>query len=64
MNEAIKEECICAEWDEQGWSVCGVPCSLHWKSENGETINEAYQENQRQIKAFMEKVRAERRLSK
>lgn len=23
------DNCICAEWDGKGWSVCGVPCMEH-----------------------------------
>jgi hypothetical protein len=23
------DDCICAEWDGKGWSVCGVPCMKH-----------------------------------
>ena len=52
MNE---EECICAEWDGKGYSVCGVPCDVHWKSKNGETKEEDYAETQRKINEFIKK---------
>jgi hypothetical protein len=25
------DHCICAEWDESGLSVCGLPCPIHNK---------------------------------
>ncbi len=47
------DNCICAEWDGKGWSVCGVPCSVHWKSKNGETIEQAYEENHKAIQQII-----------
>ena len=28
-EEEAEPPCICAEWDARGWSVCGIPCSVH-----------------------------------
>ena len=31
MNQDPREmdNCICSEWDGQGWSTCGYPCPEH-----------------------------------
>jgi hypothetical protein len=25
----MNDNCICAEWDGEGWSTCGFPCPEH-----------------------------------
>lgn len=50
--ETFKEEfdqCICAEYDGKGWSVCGFPCPLHNKLAHNKKKLRVYLKN-REIK--------------
>lgn len=48
--------CICAEWDGKGWSVCGVPCPEHNKKSKAE-LKKIMEEDRKAIAKFREDIK-------
>lgn len=49
--------CICAEWDGKGWSVCGVPCPEHNKLPKKE-VKKIMEEDRKTVEQFMKDIRS------
>lgn len=50
-------ECICTEWDKKGWSVCGVPCSIHNNLTKKELVK-VYEKRKKMMEQFIQDIKS------